>query len=244
MSTTLPLALGLLQASGRIRRVPVGGRLDQQRFKYVEWSPSPVGTTHMAPGVALTELARKFFGWVGPATLSEFQWFSGAGVKATKDAVASLGLVDAGVGGNRLLLPDDTIAFGAFKASAKPQYALVSSLDAIASTRRDVTTLVDDADREKFAKLSFGVKSGAQLMELAAHAILDRGRLIGYWEFDTSVQKIVWMLFAGKQDKALRDVIAETESYVREQLGDARSFSLDSPKSREPKLAAIRALSK
>jgi len=31
ISTTMPLALGRLQASGDIRRVPVNGRLDQQR---------------------------------------------------------------------------------------------------------------------------------------------------------------------------------------------------------------------
>jgi len=28
---------------------------------------------------------------------------------------------------------------------------------------------------------------------------------------------------------------------VRDELGDARSFSLDSPKSREPRIAALRA---
>ncbi|MCB8813919.1 hypothetical protein LJD41_26540, partial [Escherichia coli] len=30
-STTLPTALGVLQSDGRIRRVPLNGRLDQQR---------------------------------------------------------------------------------------------------------------------------------------------------------------------------------------------------------------------
>jgi hypothetical protein len=35
---------------------------------------------------------------------------------------------------------------------------------------------------------------------------------------------------------------AETESFVRDQLGDARSFSLDSPKSRRPRIEAIRGM--
>jgi hypothetical protein len=30
------------------------------------------------------------------------------------------------------------------------------------------------------------------------------------------------------------------ENYIREQLGDARSFSLDSPKSRTPRIEALR----
>jgi len=34
LSTTLPIALGSLQVSGRIRRVPMNGRLDQQRYRY------------------------------------------------------------------------------------------------------------------------------------------------------------------------------------------------------------------
>jgi len=38
VTTTLPIALGLLQAHGEIRRIPVNGRLDQQRYKYAAWS--------------------------------------------------------------------------------------------------------------------------------------------------------------------------------------------------------------
>ncbi|MEO8622366.1 MAG: crosslink repair DNA glycosylase YcaQ family protein, partial [bacterium] len=79
MITTLPLALGLLQARGDIRRVPVGGRLDQQRFKYVRWSPNPLRSATFRTDDAFTELARRFFRWVGPATMKELQWFTGLG---------------------------------------------------------------------------------------------------------------------------------------------------------------------
>jgi hypothetical protein len=39
----------------------------------------------------------------------------------------------------------------------------------------------------------------------------------------------------------MKKAVAETEAYVRDQVGDARAFSLDSPKSREPKIKALRA---
>src|SRR5206468_5202581 len=107
VTTTLPLALGRLQARGEIRRVPVNGRLDQQRYKYVRWTPSPLAKYAKSLGEAYTELARRFFRWVGPATVSEFQWFSSLGVKAAKEAVAQLGLVPANGAGDRLLSPDD-----------------------------------------------------------------------------------------------------------------------------------------
>ena len=39
---------------------------------------------------------------------------------------------------------------------------------------------------------------------------------------------------------ALATAVQRTEAYVRDQLGDARSFSLDSPKSRAPRIQALR----
>jgi hypothetical protein len=38
----------------------------------------------------------------------------------------------------------------------------------------------------------------------------------------------------------MKEAVAKTETYIREQLGDARSFSLDSPKSRAPRIVALR----
>lgn len=70
--------------------------------------------------------------------------------------------------------------------------------------------------------------------------MLDRGRIIGLWEYDTEHQELVHQLF-DRPNAALRAAIARTETFIRDQLGDARGFSLDSPKSRAPKIAAIRA---
>jgi hypothetical protein len=44
----------------------------------------------------------------------------------------------------------------------------------------------------------------------------------------------------GIRDQALARAVEQTEGYIREQLGDARSFSLDSPQSRKPRLEALR----
>src|SRR3982751_2824984 len=144
LTTTLPVALGLLQSRGDIRRVPVNGRIDQQRYAYVRWTPNPLAENPWTPAEAYTELARRFFRWVGPATLRELQWFSALGVKAVKEAVAPLGLV-AVDGSDRLLLPEDVEAFAAFDVPEEPRYALVSSLDAVSAARRNVETLVDEA---------------------------------------------------------------------------------------------------
>ncbi len=243
MITTLPVALGILQTRGDIRRVPVGGRLDQQRFKYVRWSPNPLAKDNRSVEDALTELARRFFRWVGPATMKEFQEFAGTGVKASKDTVAPLDLQPAEDGSDRLLLPDDVDAFRRFTPATEPQFALVSSLDAIAATRRDIEALLDPKDRARgvFSESKTGQAGG--FYDLPNHAMLDRGRLIGLWEFDPESSSIVYATFGVKKSKVLQHAIDETEAFVRDQLGDARSFSLDSPKSRKPKIDALRRMS-
>jgi hypothetical protein len=77
------------------------------------------------------------------------------------------------------------------------------------------------------------------LADLPSHAILDRGRVVGLWEYDTSTNSIAWMAFV-KKDRALQEAVARTEQFVRDQLGDARSFSLDSPRSRAPRVESLR----
>lgn len=242
VATTLPLALGLLQSRGEIRRVPINGRLDQQRYAYVRWAPNPLAVQSFEPGKALTELARRYFRWIGPATLSEFQSFAGIGVKASHAAVAPLDLQVITNGGDRLLLPEDIEAFHAFRPPTKPQYALVSSLDTLLLARRDIHSLIDTQDLERQVQGERGLLKLGAIAELPDHAILDRGRLIGLWEFDTETESIVWATF-GERNAALDRIVRKTEEFVRNDLGDARSFSLDTPKSRASRIAWLRSQS-
>lgn len=66
------------------------------------------------------------------------------------------------------------------------------------------------------------------LSDLPSHAIFDRGRLIGLWEYDPASKSIAWSTF-GVRDKHLTAAVKQTETFILDQLGDARSFSLDSP---------------
>src|ERR1700685_1213976 len=77
VSTTLPLALGELQASGDIRRVPTNRRFDQQRYQYALWHPNPLRGFKLSSEQIQTELARKYFAWTGPASVADFQAFAG-----------------------------------------------------------------------------------------------------------------------------------------------------------------------
>src|SRR5579872_4135592 len=239
LATTLPVALERLQASGDIRRIPVNGRLDQQRYKYTLWRPNPLKGFKLTSEQAFTELARRYFSWIGPATLAEFQWFSGLGAKAAKIALEPLQLEALGKDDDRLMLPADREKLEAFKPPQDPHYVLVSSIDAITLLRRTLSTLLDPKDAERQVFVGKGTQRLGTIADLPSHAILNRGRIVGLWEYDTTTQSIAWTAFI-KKEKALERAVAHTEKYVREQLGDARSFSLDSPKSRAPRVAALR----
>jgi len=239
LTTTLPLALGKLQAIGEIRRIPVDGQLTTQRYLYCLWRPNPVELVKLSAEEAYTELARHYFDWIGPATLSDFQGFSGLGVKASQAAIAPLGLVPLEEGSKHLLFKGDKERLLEFKAPAKPQYALLSLLDGMALLRRDIQSLIDQNAAERKVFVEKDVKRLGGLADFPSHIILDRGRFVGLWEYDSETNSIVWDAF-GLKDKALGAAIAATAKYIGEQLGEARSFSRDSARSRAPRIAALR----
>jgi len=230
LTTTLPVALERLQASGDIRRVSTNGRFDQQRYQYALWRPNPLRGFQLSPEQVHTELARKYFQWVGLGPMAGFQAFSGLGVKAAKTAVDPLKLetIEISPGNHHLCLPADRAAFESFKPPKEPRYSLLGSIDSL-FLLCDLKTTLDEIE----------AKAVASLQDLPGHAIVDRGRLIGLWEYDPSTKSIAWISFVRK-DKALQEAVTRTENFVRDQLGDARSFSLDSPKSRAPRIAALR----
>jgi hypothetical protein len=170
----------------------------------------------LTPEEVHTELARKYFTWFGPASAAEFQRFSGLGVKAAKAAIEPLKLegIQVAPGEELLLLPGDRARLESFKPPKEPHYALLGSIDSLFEHR-------------------------GQFQDFEGHAIVDRGRLVGVWEYDQPNESIAWVSFVNK-DKALQQAVTRTEEFVRQQLGDARSFSLDSPKSRAPRIAALR----
>ncbi|MDQ1472048.1 MAG: hypothetical protein QOJ99_3528 [Bryobacterales bacterium] len=230
MTTTLPLALGAMQGAGEIRRIPVNGRLDQQRYRYALWNPNPLFKCKLSSEESFVELAREYFRWTGCASLSEFQWFSGLSAKAAKVATGPLKLEPLD---DRMMLPEDREAFEKFKPSKQPQYALVSSLDAVGQLRRDLKSLLADEDHEGI------LGDNGRISDMPSHAIMDRGRVVGWWEYEPATSTIVWMSLV-KPDRALQEAVNTTEAFIREDLGDARSFSLDSPKSRAPRIEALR----
>ena len=238
MTTTLPMVLGLLQTEGNIRRVPVDGRLDNQRYKYRRWDPSPMAGYTKTLEETYEEFARLYFSWIGPASKASFKEISGLGVKAAEAAMAPLNLEPV-EDGTLFILPDDRDAYESFRISKEPRYVLTSCLDNISHLHWGVRNLIDEKDYDQPA---FGPKAGSRLgglVDLENHAIYDRGRLVGLWEYEPNEGKIAWTSWI-EPNADLKAAVSKTEAYARDQLGDVRSFSLDSPESRKPRIEMIR----
>lgn len=223
MATTLPLALGRLQSAGSIRRVPVNGRLDQQRYAYTSWSNPP--RCELSPEEVLLELGKRYFRWAGPATPEAFAEFAACSKKAARQVVVELGLTETAEG---CWLPADLEEYAAFQVPPEPQIALVGALDNLSLLRRDLAALVDDPPRIVRSNLG----------EMHHQGIFDRGRLIGLWDYDPEAGKIVYRVF-DKTDAALEKAVEHTQDYIRTQLEDVRSMSLDSPQSRKKRLREL-----
>ncbi len=105
--------------------------------------------------------------------------------------------------------------------------------------RRDLSQLFAEEDRKLEVAADSGSRSLGGLADLPSHAILDRGRIVGLWEYGPQDGSVAWWSFQ-KPDQALKQAVDRTQHYVSAHLGDARSFSLDSPKSRMPRIEALR----
>ncbi|HZS42355.1 MAG TPA: crosslink repair DNA glycosylase YcaQ family protein [Polyangia bacterium] len=238
MTTTLPLGLGRLQSRGEIRRVPVNGRLDQQRYQYARWSPSPLAKDRRSDDEVARELGARFFRWAAPATPAQLAWWAGLGARAARSVAAELKLVPFADGDERLMFADDRDALAACKPPKQPDVALVGSLDNLFHPRRELASMVDADDA---ARPMPGEKQQlSTVLDLPHHAIVDRGRLVGVWQYEVESQSIVHATF-GKATPAVARAVESMAAFITRDLGDARSFSLDSPESRKPALAALRA---
>lgn len=239
VTSTLPLALGKLEGAGEIRRVAHEGRLDEKRYAYTRWRDNPLTSVKLTDEEAHTELARQYFRWIGPARLAHFQWFSGLSAKAARAAIAPLDLVPVESGDERMMFPEDREALHAFQTPDEPHIVLTTNFDNVIHLRRDVSEVLGDVTDLQRLYGEQGTQQAGGLTDLQSHPILDRGRLIGLWEYDVQPATIVWATL-DPPGPEVAAAVARMEGYVRGKLGECRSFGMDRPESRKPRIAALR----
>src|SRR5262249_40570276 len=115
-----------------------------------------------------------------------------------------------------------------------------SMLDNIIHLRRELVPHLDAEDAARKMPNDVKRRAAGQLTDLEYNVVVDRGRIIGLWDWDGIAGELVWATFA-KASKEARAAADELARYVQKDLGAVRSFSLDSPESRGERLDALRA---
>jgi hypothetical protein len=141
-------------------------------------------------------------------------------------------------GGALWMLPDDVERLAAFEEPAEEQVQLLAGTDSLMLLRRNAAELLaeDGPEGDNIARKALG--SLALQADLPDHPILDRGRIIGLWQYDPGKERIVpWLFHAATP--AVTQRIAEAEAWIREDLGDFRAFSLDSPATRQKRIDVL-----
>jgi hypothetical protein len=239
-ATTLPIALAELQVRGQVRRLSVDGRLDSPRFRYRVWSKSPLGAASPSDPELQLELARRFFDWAGPATRDELAFWLGAGKKQAAAIIEELELDRVG---DRLIAP--RYAARLLEQPNVSGLRLLPFRDNLFAFRRGIAVFVDDP-ATKLLDWGKGTTTAGKAASLHQHAIVDGGRLIGVWDWDSSTQKIAWVTFqkpSTADRRALNAIVGDLQAMIGAELGDPKFYSLDNESNRKSRLSFIRSLS-
>jgi len=251
MSSTLPTALRLLEADGRIRRQPETARLDSQRYAWRRPAGGAFGGA-VAPAdeAALNEnMASLFFRQAGPATLNEFCAWTGIGKRAGKAAIAALGLVEVAVEGHGAcwLFEEDLDALRAATPADELPPVLLPFEDGYVSYRGALSCLARPGDLDRPVKIG-GSGTERRLGDATAmwqRVVIDGGCISGYWEWDPDDERVVTGTFADLPAARARKLTERADAmgaFITEQLGTARAFSLDSDKQQRKRLAWLAAM--
>lgn len=248
ISSPLPMALRELEFRAEIERRPLGGRLDTERY---EWGLAPKVKKKVPADKEgrLRAVARHFFEFFGPATRRELATWVGISQRDAKAAMEKLPLVDVAVEGRpdvAFLLEDD---LPGFTGDAPPErgFSFLSFEDNLLTVYGGPGVFAGEAHHGHPVK-AWGSSKPATLGEarhVAERPLFWGHRLVGFWEYDPDAAEVV----AGTLEKlpgAARKGLAEERegltAFIRDELGHARSFSLDTDEKVRARAFAVRSL--
>ncbi|WP_426754017.1 DNA glycosylase AlkZ-like family protein [Myxococcus sp. Y35] len=253
LSSTLPPALRHLEFEGKVERRMEGGRLDTERYLWGLPARNPFTGTKV-PAAAEernARLAAIFFRQFGPATVEDFAAWAAFSQRDAKAAVARAGLVPVAVEGDAeaAYVPEDMLEALREKVPAATSVSLLPAHDMYISSHGG-PALVTDPAHHGLEVPAWGSTKASTLGE-AAHLfvrpVLDGERLVGLWEFDPKADDVVLHTFeplAPKRRKAVQALAEDVAAFLREDIGHARSFSLDTVDSVQKRADFVKSLAR
>jgi hypothetical protein len=247
-SSPLPVALRLLEFDGTIERTLDGGRLDTERYVWRTAKESIFAGANVLSGdrERAVLLAQVFFAQTGPSTVKQFADFMGLSVRDATEAVmdAELARVAVDEFAEEAWLPakelaaledahlgDDTVRF----LPVEDLYVTVHGPGAVTPAKHHGRSVG-----------SWGTTARAKLGEakhLDQRVVLVGPTIAGFWEYDAEEAEVVFAPLAPLTSHAKSAVqlgAEETARFIQEELGHARTFSLDTDDAVQARARSLR----
>jgi len=247
-ATTLPVVLRYLEAEGRVRRCPPGGKLDGDGYQWMlddtDLARGLVDEGAVAGEALATAVGRSYFAHHGPATRKDFATWAGITQRDARAAMAALEVIELTVDGldePYWALPGQVDAVR--KPPAAPAVALIPFRDPLLDARVTPRPLL----HERHLGLEVdgwgsGKKTLRDVKAMHNRCILLDGAIAGLWDFDESAGEVIWATFdpiKGKQKKAVIAQCRSAGAFLRNEIGHARIYAMESARSRAGRLTAV-----
>ena len=232
LSSPLPLVLRLLEFDGRVERTLDNGRLDTERYLWraAEWKVPPAAAT---PEGQLANVISAFLDFAGPVTIGNMAAWSGRAQRDLKPVIDKIGAVPVtidGVGEAWVRSGD----IGAAMRALEPRGLVLLAFEDNYLVNHGGLALVSEPKHHAIEIDIWGGGGKPEALGEATHVqsrtiVLD-GLVLGLWEVDPRTKGAVWHTFdpAAKPlaDK-LDQITADAAQFLFDELGHARTFTLD-----------------
>lgn len=248
MSSLLPVALRELEFNRRIERTPAGGRLDTERYEWCRIERPPAAADPPLAEVGrLAAIARRFFEFFAPATVRELATWVGVPQRDAKAAMAELPLEPVEVEGRRgeaWVLAGDRESLAA-AAPPPGSYSFLPFEDNLLTVHGGPGVLVDPAHHGREVPRWGGSRPTTlgEARHIGYRPLLAGEKMVGFWEYDPDAGEVVTATFeplARGEEKTLGEARERLAARVRDDLGHARSFSLDTDDAVRGRAAQLR----
>ena len=251
LSSPLPVALRELEFRGAIERTPIDHRLDTESY---EWRIPEVAAAERHPPPAdrsdrIRAIVERFLGFFGPVSVKEISTWVGIPQRDAKTALTDLDTVRVAVEDHApealLLAPDRPALEAAVPASQT--FTFLPFEDNLLTVHGGPGPFTPPA-YHGFGVERWGSTKQAPLGEtkhLGRRPLFRGEELVGFWDYDPDADEIVTGTFeplAPKDRDRLQGACTDLGEFIRNELGHARSFSLDTEDGLRRRSAAIRAM--
>jgi hypothetical protein len=251
ISSPLPPTLRYLEFEGRIERTQENGRLDNERYAWRLVKKSPFASAKIPADREgrYAALARTFFQHAGPASLKDFAGWAGLSQRDARAAIERAPLAPVAVDGyadDAFALEEDLPALRE-AAPAASSVSLLSFEDNFVVLHGGPALLVDPKLHGRKTPV-LGQTKGTTLGDakhIAMRMMFDGDRMIGMWEFDPDKEAVVFGSFEplkAARRRAVEAMASDVGAFLRDDMGHAKSFTLDTVDELRKRTAAVKAM--